>query len=256
MRSTIAFIRKELLEQVRSAKLWIVLGVFALFGVMNPGLTLVTPWMLEAMQDVLAESGMNITIVDVNALDSWAEFFSNISIAAIVFGTVYGSIYTREFRTGTLVLSLTKGLERYKVIIAKSSMLAAVWTVAYWLCFGVSYLFTEIFWDNSITQHLGFAAFCWWFYGILIVALITMFSTVFSSFGGVILGVGGVIFTESLISIIPKAIEYLPSMLMGGASLVCGMREPKDYLASIIITSVVIVASFVASVPIFNKKQL
>ena len=132
MRSTIAFIRKELLEQVRSAKLWIVLGVFALFGVMNPGLTLVTPWMLEAMQDVLAESGMNITIVDVNALDSWAEFFSNISIAAIVFGTVYGSIYTREFRTGTLVLSLTKGLERYKVIIAKSSMLAAVWTVAYW----------------------------------------------------------------------------------------------------------------------------
>ena len=110
MRSTVALMKKELTEQVRSAKLWIVLGVFALFGFLNPGLTLVTPWMLEAMRDVLEESGMNITIVAVDALDSWAEFFSNISMALIVFGTVYGSIFTREFRTGTLVLSLTKGL--------------------------------------------------------------------------------------------------------------------------------------------------
>ena len=256
MRATVALMKKELLEQMRSAKLWIVLGVFALFGFMNPGLTLVTPWMLEAMQDVLAESGMNITIVGVNALDSWAEFFSNISLALIVFGTVYGNIFTREFRTGTLVLSLTKGLKRYKVIISKSIILAAVWTVAYWLCFGVSYIFTELFWDNSITQHLGLAAFCWWLYGILIVALITLFSTVFSSFGGVILGVGGVIFTESLISIIPTVIEYLPTNLMGGASLVYGLSEPKDYIASIIITAVIIIAAFAASVPLFNKKQI
>jgi ABC-2 type transport system permease protein len=248
--------KKELTEQVRSAKLWIVLGVFAFFGVLNPGLTYITPILLETMQDVLAESGMNITIIDVNALDSWAEFFSNISLALIVFGTVYGSIFTREFRTGTLILSLTKGLKRYKVIISKSVILAAVWTVAYWLCFGVSYLFTELFWDNSITEHLGLAAFCWWLYGILIVALITLFSTVFSSFGGVILGVGGVIFTESLISIIPKAIEYLPTNLMGGASLVYGMSEPQDFVASIIISVVIIIASFAASVPIFNKKQI
>ena len=122
--------------------------------------------------------------------------------------------------------------------------------------FGVSYIFTELFWDNSITQHLGLAAFCWWLYGILIVALITLFSTVFSSFGGVILGVGGVIFTESLISIIPTVIEYLPTNLMGGASLVYGLSEPKDYIASIIITAVIIIAAFAASVPIFNKKQI
>ena len=256
MRSTVALMKKELTEQVRSAKLWIVLGVFALFGFLNPGLTLVTPWMLEAMQDVLAESGMNIPIIDVNALNSWAEFFSNISMALIVFATVYGTIFTREFRTGTLILSLTKGLKRYKVIISKSIILAAVWTVAYWLCFGVSYIFTELFWGNSTAHHLGLAAFCWWLYGILIVALITLFSTVFSSFGGVILGVGGVIFTESLISIIPTVIEYLPTNLMGGTSLVYGSSEPKDYIASIIITVVIIIAAFAASVPIFNKKQI
>ena len=256
MRSTVAFLKKELTEQVRSAKLWIVLGVFALFGLLNPALTLMTPWMLEAMKDVLEQSGMNITIPNVSAIDSWAEFFANIPMAMIVFGTVYGSIFTREFRTGTLVLSLTKGLERYKVLVAKSSILAAVWTVSYWLCFLVSYVFTEIFWDNSVANNLGLAAFCWWFYGILIVALITMFSTVFSGFGGVILGVGGVIFVESLISIIPKSIEYLPSMLMGGTSLIYGLNEPGDYVASIIITTVVIIVSFAVSVPLFNKKQL
>lgn len=256
MRSLIAFTKKELLEQVRSAKLWIVLGVFALFGLMNPGLTFLTPKLLEAMKDVLEQSGMNITIVGVNALDSWAEVFANTSMALIVFGVVYGGIFTREFRTGTLILSLTKGLERYKVIIAKSVILTAVWTVAYWLYFSVSYIFTEILWDNSITRHLGLAAFCWWLYGIFVISLITMFSTVFSSFGGVILGVFGVVFTESLITIIPKVIEYLPSQLMGGATLVYGVQEPKEFLASIIITSVLTVVFFAVSVPIFNKKQL
>ena len=62
MRSTVALIKKELLEQKRSAKLWIILGVFVLFGLMNPGLTLLTPWLLEAMQEVLEESGMDIKI--------------------------------------------------------------------------------------------------------------------------------------------------------------------------------------------------
>ena len=256
MRSTVALIKKELLEQKRSAKLWIILGVFVLFGLMNPGLTLLTPWLLEAMQEVLEESGMDIMILEVSAIDSWVEFFANISMAAIVFGVVHGSIFTREFRSGTLILSLTKGLERYKIIISKSIILASVWTVAYWLCFAVTYVFNEIVWDNSIVQHLGLAAFCWWLYGILIVALITLFSTVFSSFGGVILGVGGVIFAETIISIIPKSIEYLPSMLTGGASLIYGLNEPKDYVASIIIRLVVIVASFVASVTLFNKKQI
>ena len=256
MSSLIAFIKKELLGQIRSAKLWIVLGVFFTFGLMNPGITAITPWLFEIMKEALEQSGMNITITSVNALDSWVQFYSNISMALIVFGVIYGTTFTREYRTGTLILSLTKGLERYKVIVAKSSILISVWTVAYSLCFGVSYVFTEIFWDNSITAHLGFAALCWWLYGIFVISLITFFSTVFSSFGGVALGVGGVIFVESLITKIPKVIEYLPSMLMSGLSLLYGTEEPKEFIASIIITTVLTLAFFIASVPIFNKKQL
>ncbi len=256
MKSLIAFTKKELLGQVRSAKLWIVLGVFFAFGLMNPGITAITPWLFEIMKEALEQSGMNITVTSVNALDSWAQFYSNISVALIVFGVVYGTSFTKEYRTGTLILSLTKGLERYKVIVAKSSMLCAVWTVAYWLCFTVTYVINDLVWDNSVAHSLGLSAVCWWLYGIFVISLITMFSTVFSSFGGVALGVGGVIFVESLITIIPKVIEYLPSMLMGSLSLVYGLEEPKEFIASIIITSVLTVAFFVVSVPIFNKKQL
>ncbi len=256
MKSLIAFTKKEITALVRSAKLWIVLGVFFLFGLMNPGITVITPWMLEVMKDVLLESGMTITVTSVNAIDSWLQFYSNISMAMIVFGVVFGSIFTREYRTGTLVLSLTKGLERYKVIVAKCAILSAVWTVAYWLCYGVTYVINDMIWDNSVAQNLGLAAFCWWLYGMFVIALITMFSTVFSSFGGVMLGVFGVIFTESLITIIPKVIEYTPSQLMGGMSLMYGTKEPKDFIASIIITSVLTVIFFLASVPLLNKKQL
>lgn len=256
MSSLIAFTKKELLGQVRSAKLWIVLGVFFIFGLMNPGITAITPWLFEVMKDALEQSGMNITVTSVNALDSWAQFYSNISVALIVFGVVYGTAFTKEYRTGTLVLSLTKGLERYKVIIAKTGVLIAVWTVAYWMCYAVTYTINELVWDNSVAQHLGLSAICWWLYGIFVISLITMFSTVFSSFGGVALGVGGVVFAESLITIIPRVIEYLPSMLMNGLSLVYGLEEPKEFIASIIITLVLTAVFFAISVPIFNKKQL
>ena len=58
MRSFIAFIKKEITEQLRSGRLMILGTLFILFGIMNPAVAKLTPWLLEAMTDSLAESGM------------------------------------------------------------------------------------------------------------------------------------------------------------------------------------------------------
>lgn len=126
MRSLIAFIKKEFTEQLRSGRLIILGLLFVLFGIMNPAIAKLTPWLLETMADSLAESGMIITDVKVSAMDSWMQFFKNMPMGLIAFVLLESSIFTKEYTSGTLVLSLTKGLERYKVVISKALVLACI----------------------------------------------------------------------------------------------------------------------------------
>ena len=48
-----AFLKKEWMEAVRTGRLGILLLVFVLFGIMNPAMAKLTPWMMELMADSL-----------------------------------------------------------------------------------------------------------------------------------------------------------------------------------------------------------
>ena len=100
MKSFIAFFKKEVLESVRSGKLAILGILFLLFGIMNPAIAKMIPWLLEIMSDYFAEAGMTVTEVTIDALTSWTQFFKNIPMALIVFVLVYSGTFTREYESG------------------------------------------------------------------------------------------------------------------------------------------------------------
>ena len=256
MKTLIAFLKKEILEQIRSGKVMILGILFLMFGVMNPAVAKLTPWMMEIFAESLEGSGIIITEVTVTALDSWMQFYKNIPMALIVFVLLQSSIFTKEYGSGTLLLSLTKGLERYKVILSKSAVLLVLWTACYWLCFGVTYVYNAYFWDNSIAQNLIFSVFCWWLFGLWVISLVVLFSALATSNTGVLLGSGGIAFGSYLIGLLPKIGKYLPSYLADGTSLVYGVAEPKNYIPSIVITAISGLIFFVVAIPVFNKKQL
>ena len=256
MKSLIAYIKKEFTEQLRSGRLMILGLLFVLFGIMNPAIAKLTPWLLETMADSLAESGMIVTDVKVSAMDSWVQFYKNIPMALIAFVLLESSIFTKEYTSGTLVLSLTKGLERYKVVISKTVVITVLWSFGYWLCFGITYGYNAYFWDNSVAQNLIFSASCWWLFSVLVVALMVLFSTVSSSNTGVLLGTGGVVLASYLIGLLPKCSKYLPTYLADGNSLIYGLAEATAYIPSLIIAVAASIICFAVSIPIFNKKQL
>ena len=75
MKSMFAFMKKEFTEQLRSGRLILLGLLFVMFGIMNPAIAKLTPWLLDIMADSLAESGMIVTDVKVSAMDSWVQFF-------------------------------------------------------------------------------------------------------------------------------------------------------------------------------------
>ena len=251
-----AFLKKDFLEQVRTGKLLILLILFVLFGIMNPAVAKLTPWLLEMMADSLEASGMVVTEVNVTAMDSWVQFFKNIPMALIAFVLLEGGILTGEYQSGTLVLSLTKGLKRHQVLGSKAMVLTLLWTVCYWLCFAITYGYNAYFWDNSVAEHLLFSVVCWWLFGLWVIALMLLFSVVSASNTGVFLGTGAIVLGSVLLGMIPKAKKYLPTVLCDGNSLIYGIAETRDYFPSFIITAVMCIVCFITGIAVFNKKQL
>ena len=256
MKSFSAFIKKEVMEQFRSGKLLLLGLLFILFGIMNAAVAKLTPWLLDVMADSLAGSGLVVTEVKASAMDSWVQFFKNIPMGLIVFVVLESSIFTKEYESGTLVLVLTKGLQRYKVFFAKLTVLAILWTVAYWICFGITYGYNAYFWDNSVANNLDFAVICWWLFGIWVIALVGLFSTLLKANTSVLAGTGCIVFALYLLGLFPKCKEYVPTRLMDGNSLIYGLAEPQVYGKAIVIVFLFSVVCLAVSIPIFNKKQL
>jgi ABC-2 type transport system permease protein len=96
----------------------------------------------------------------------------------------------------------------------------------------------------------------WWVFGIFVVSLITIFSTIFTSNSGVLLSTGGVVFASYLLGVIPKINKFLPTFLTDGNSLIYGVLGASKYVIALIITIVLTLICFISSVIIFNKKQL
>ncbi len=256
MRAFLAFFKKELLEFARNGKLTILGILFFAFGIMNPAIAKLTPWMMEMLSEELAQSGMTVTEVTVDALTSWTQFFKNIPMALIAFVLMTGSTFTKEYESGTLVLMLTRGLARYKVLLAKVALLLCVWSAGYFLCFGITYGYNAYFWDNSIATDLVPAVLYWYLFGVLTVALTVLFSVVVNNYGGVMLLTGAGVLAFYLAGLFPKVTKYMPTTLMNGMNILVGAEKAADFIPAVIITAVLAVVAIVISIPILNKKQI
>ena len=257
MRSFLAFFKKELLESARSGKLMILGMLFFAFGIMNPAIAKLTPWLMEMFAESLEESGMIITSVTVDALTSWTQFFKNIPMALIAFVLLYGGIFTKEYESGTLILLLSKGLARYKVVLSKALVMLLVWTCGYWICFYVTYAYNAYFWDNSIAVGLMPAAILWWLFGVFVICLCVCFSVLSKNSAGVLLGTGFVVLLSYVLDFFPKIAKLTPTSLMTQAgALMIGAKEVSECTFAICLTALLSVICVTISIPIMNKKQL
>ncbi len=256
MRSFLAFCKKELLESLRRGRILFLGLLFVGFGIMNPAIAKLTPVLMDMMTEELAAGGMTVTQVTADALASWTQFLKNIPMALIAFVLICGNSFTKEYSSGTLILVLTKGMARYKVVLAKSALLLGLWTVGYWLCFGITYGCNALLWDKGIAANLLPAALNWWMFGILTVACTVLFSVLFRSYALVLLGTGGSVLGMYLLGLLPKLSHKVPTALMNSGSLLVGAESAETYTVALVIAGVCSLVCIGVSIPILNKKQL
>lgn len=255
MRAFTAFFKKECLDLLRTGKLYILGIIFCLFGIMNPAIAKLTPLLLELLSDSLSENGMTVTAVSVDAITSWTQFFKNIPMALIAFVCMFGNAFTKEYESGTLLLVLTKGIPRYKVYISKVTVQMLFWTIGYWLCFGITYGYNAFYWDNSVTVGLWPAVIGYWSFGIWVISLLSLLSVLSSSYIGVLLGTGAIVFLCYLLSAIPTIQPYLPTAMTDATQLMKPF-EASAYFKPFIATASTGIGALLLSVPLFNHKQL
>ncbi len=256
MKAFVSFTKKELLEHFRSAKIFILTGVFILFAIMSPMVAKLTPMLVEMLSESMAQSGAQLTVGEVSAMDSWLQFIKNAPMALIVFVLLESNIFTKEYQKGTLVLALTKGLKRHTVLFSKTVVMLTLWSAEYFMCYGLTYLFNDILWDNSVAENLMFTAIFWWLMGVMAICISVLFSTIAKNNIVVLAGTGGVMFGSYLIGTLPKVGKFMPTLLMNTNSLIYGLEEVSYFTPALIITISVCIASIIFSVPILNKKHI
>jgi ABC-2 type transport system permease protein len=249
-----AFLKKEIMESSRTHKLLILLIVFLLFGIMSPVTAKILP---DIMSSVMPE-GMSITLPTPSALDSWGQFFKNISqMGLIVVVLVFGGIMSGEFSKGTLVNMLTKGLSRPVVILSKFTSALLIWTASYALCFGVTYAYTTYFWSMDNVQNLFLSVIGLWVYGVMLITALILGGVLFKGNYSGLLFVFGLVAVTLLISIAPTWNKYNPiSCANLNTSLLTGQVIPADFYPAMIVCGVLEVLFITLSILAFNKKQL
>lgn len=220
MKPLTAFIKKEWMEMFRNGKLTILLILFILFGIMSPALAKLTPALYEMLAETMKEQGITISQMEVTALTSWMQYFKNAFMELIVLVCMFSGILTNEYQKGTLIPMYTRGLSRSNVLFAKFLTTVIVWTLCYYLCFGITYAYNAYFWDNSIVYNLSLSVFCLYLLGIWLITIIFAVSALLSSGAAVMLATGGIFAALYFMSLIPKISKYLPVRLLNAGELV------------------------------------
>lgn len=256
MTAWIAFTKKEFLEAVRTGRLAFFLLLSVLFGIMNPAIAKLTPWLMETMAESMEETGLSVVAVEVNAMSSWTQFYKNVPMLLIIFAVMFGGILAGEYQRGTLIHMLTRGMARWKILTAKAVALLVFWTAGYWVMFGLTWGYTVYFWDSGEITYTGLAALGIYLLGVWLISLIFLGSGIGRSVSAV-LGTAAAGFVLSyLLSLIPAAREYLPTQLLSASILLTGAGTPWDFLPAALAAVAASALHFAAAVVCFNRKAV
>lgn len=254
MRHYQVFLKKEIIESIRSKKLPIILSVFLILGILNPLTAKMAPEIIKK----LMPGGEQIVLPEPSAIDCLEQFFKNTKqTGLIVILLTFSGILVNEIAKGRLLNLLSKGLKRDAVILAKLSSTALIWTCSLLLEFALTWLYTVNLFSTAEIENLFAAVSAIWLFGLLLLSLLIFASVLtYSTYKSLL--IVAISFVFATIMNLPESFQkYNPlTLATKNIDLIKNTIAPSDIYESFIVTALLIITLTLAAAAIFRKKPI
>ena len=254
MRIFLSLLKKEAIEGARTKKTTSTLILFLFIGLISPLTAKLTPLILQS----IATGNIDINVAPPSEIDSWTQFFKNISqIGMFGLAIILSTQMANEFQKGTLINLLSKGLPRYQVVLSKIFYNFILWFLAYFCSCILTYFYTKYFFGISFPiRNILMAALLPFIFGLFLISLEILAGVISGNvIGTLILTTVGIVI-QLILSIRDEIVKYMPIALIGKpVNLIKGIGY-DDYYVPIITGNILLIMCIVISIAIINKKQI
>ncbi|MHC5217010.1 ABC transporter permease [Enterococcus sp. LJL128] len=164
-------IKKEAVEAFRTYRFFIISILFLLFGLAAPATAKLLP---EIIKNLGTGESLMIQVPMPTVYDSWLQFFSNHSqMTLIIFMITFGQSLGKELSDGTMVLLVTKGINRNTAMLAKFSYQAGLWLAGLAGSALITYLYNFVLFsgENQPVGTILWYVFSLWLFGVFFIGV-------------------------------------------------------------------------------------
>lgn len=254
MNSFLVFFQKEWVELFRAKKLYILIAVFAFFGMISP---MSSRYMAEILA-LAANDMLTIQVPPTTWVDSWGQFYNNLSqMGGICVILLSMSSVVGEKRSGSAALTLTKNLSHAVFITAKFLSAAVCFLIALLLsvtlCYGYT-LYLYGYAGEPAAILMGCAAYSLFTFVLLGVTVLastaaqsTAVSAVLSFFGFIVLILSGYL---------PAIGRILPGSLLSKTVELSAGAQPSGMPGAVLVSVFVVALCLLLSAQILKRQEL
>jgi len=248
-----AAVRKEFLESWRTYRFLVVISVLVIFGILSP---LTAKFMPEIFKMVSGAEQFAALIPEPSVKDAVDQYIKNISQFALIMGVLIsmGSVVQEKDR-GTAAMILVKPLPRGAFLLAKLTVLLAVFSASLLLAGLCAYYYTlYLFEPLPVLPFLAMNGLLL-VYTMVYVALTLFFSTVGRSqalAGGLSLATMAVL---GIVGSIPSLRKFVPAHLIDWGGALVQQADLNAWLALWVSLGIILVA-VLASWLVLRRQEL
>lgn len=251
-----AFTKKEIMEIVKTYRLWVVPVFFLFLGFSAPASAKFLPEILESQ---LRDQNITLKLPEPSAIEAYQQYFKNLSqmglIAVILLSM---GLISTERDTGVLAQLIAKPIRRSSILLSKWLVHGSWFVVSMILGAIGCYFYTLGLFGQADLGQFVVANLVFGVYLLLIFSLTVAASSVFSNQIGAGAVALGAYFVLSLIPMLGKEVARFSPATLNSLALeaVNGKFEFADALIPLLSSVAIAAAALIVAGLIFQRQEL
>lgn len=248
-----ASLRKEILEQIRTKRLLIIIIVLVLFAMLSPVMAKYMPEIFKAVPGAEQFAALMPTPTIKDAIDQYVKNTSQFSIILALLLPMGAVALEKE--KGTAGMMLVKPLPRWIFLLTKFLAMGIVFFIGISLAGLMGYLYTwYLFAPMDIGTWIAINLLLW-LYAMVYVSMTILFSTLVRPQAAAAGISFGLLIVLSIIGSVPTIARHLPAQLVTWSNELM-LATGNTYWSSICVSAILVAGSYVLAWLIFRKQEL